>query len=103
MQHCSWVGSYCSLHKLPSSRLVVFAILIGSALLMRGDSATHKRLMLLGTAALMLPALALMVLLVAATLIVSATPTWIEFVRWVKTAHLESTSRMLEFKSNAGI
>lgn len=39
-------------------QLVVFAILIGSAVLARRESATHKRLMILGTAVLMLPALA---------------------------------------------
>jgi hypothetical protein len=40
------------------AQLLVFAILVGTALARRGDSATHKRLMLLGTAVLMLPALA---------------------------------------------
>ena len=109
------------------AQLLVFGILIGTALLRRRDSATHKRLMLLGTATLMLPALArwpfglptpallavyllvplallvwdratlhrihratllgltLIVLLVASTLIVSATPVWIEFAHWVQT------------------
>ncbi len=106
--------------------IVVFAILVARALLLRRDSATHKRLMLLATATLILPALsrldltlpfllglyflvpialvawdrttihrihratvfglALMILLVVATLGISPTPMWAHVMRFVTSA-----------------
>ena len=45
---------------IPFGDIVVFASLVGAALYLRRQSQTHKRLMLLGTIALLTPALARM-------------------------------------------
>ncbi len=43
---------------IPLADMLVFSILVGSALARRGDSATHKRLMLLATVGMLTPAVA---------------------------------------------